>query len=117
MKLSDLDLSSRSKTRIVSIDVPGWQRRRIDELLREERQRRQQEQLAAVLGPRAREISAGMRELARTMGLTARMIAKAFQVPLRLLLTTSAQRAQREKRQVQAMQRWARRRGRRKGRA
>jgi hypothetical protein len=60
--------------------------------------------------PVMREFESAMRETA----LTIRKIGHAFRVPLRLLLGTKAAR---EREQVRAMQAWARRRGRRKGRA
>lgn len=87
--------------RSLTSPLAPWQRRHLNEQIREMSRR-------SVLS--MREFEGAMRETA----ITVRKIAHAFRVPLRLLLGTKATR---EREQVLAMQRWARRRGRRKGRA
>lgn len=91
---------------------PMWQREILNRQLAEAERRRREIVLPI---SDVQDATRAFREFARAMRLTARTIAEAFQVPLRLLL--DPRRAERERQQVAAMQRWARRRGRRKGRA
>lgn len=96
------ELAARSRfpsSVIVATPMPAWQRRAIDEQIRR-----------TLRGTElARDIDEGMRKIGHLVRLA--------RTDLRRMFWTLDQRQAEDRRRALAMQRWARRRGRRKGRA